>query len=293
MIGSNLVHGLNAHRHRRRDRRRRPDRRPEVPQPARREASATTSTRPTSTPASRAASSARSTPCCTRAPAPTRWSTTGATCSTPTTAARRTCSTPARRRARGCSTPRRPRPTAAAPRSARSRSSSSRSTSTATRKLLFDNVVRRMLPTAHDAGRGLSLLQRLRPARAAQGRAWPRWPSTTSTSSASTARSSCSASTAATAPGQQSRDFVFVDDVVAVNLWFLQHPEAERHLQPRQRPRAALQRRGAWPPSTPARALKGEPALPLAELVRAGPGRVHPLPRGAGRQVPVLHRRPT
>jgi ADP-L-glycero-D-manno-heptose 6-epimerase len=27
------------------------------------------------------------------------------------------------------------------------------------------------------------------------------------------------------APGTQSRDFVFVDDVVAVNLWFLQHPQ--------------------------------------------------------------------
>ncbi len=27
-------------------------------------------------------------------------------------------------------------------------------------------------------------------------------------------------------PGLQSRDFVFVDDVVAVNLWFFQHPEA-------------------------------------------------------------------
>jgi len=26
-------------------------------------------------------------------------------------------------------------------------------------------------------------------------------------------------------PGQQARDFVFVDDVVAVNLWFLQHPD--------------------------------------------------------------------
>lgn len=26
-------------------------------------------------------------------------------------------------------------------------------------------------------------------------------------------------------PGAQSRDFVFVDDVVAVNLWFLQHPD--------------------------------------------------------------------
>jgi len=27
------------------------------------------------------------------------------------------------------------------------------------------------------------------------------------------------------APGQQMRDFVFIDDVVAVNLWFLDHPE--------------------------------------------------------------------
>lgn len=27
-------------------------------------------------------------------------------------------------------------------------------------------------------------------------------------------------------PGEQSRDFVYVDDVVAVNLWFLQHPQA-------------------------------------------------------------------
>jgi ADP-L-glycero-D-manno-heptose 6-epimerase len=27
------------------------------------------------------------------------------------------------------------------------------------------------------------------------------------------------------APGEQKRDFVFVDDVVAVNLWFLDHPE--------------------------------------------------------------------
>jgi ADP-L-glycero-D-manno-heptose 6-epimerase len=26
-------------------------------------------------------------------------------------------------------------------------------------------------------------------------------------------------------PGEQSRDFVFVEDVVAVNLWFLEHPD--------------------------------------------------------------------
>src|SRR3954467_15484615 len=28
------------------------------------------------------------------------------------------------------------------------------------------------------------------------------------------------------APGEQKRDFIFVDDVVAVNLWFLDHPNA-------------------------------------------------------------------
>jgi ADP-L-glycero-D-manno-heptose 6-epimerase len=26
-------------------------------------------------------------------------------------------------------------------------------------------------------------------------------------------------------PGRQTRDFVYIDDVVAVNLWFLRHPE--------------------------------------------------------------------
>jgi ADP-L-glycero-D-manno-heptose 6-epimerase len=26
-------------------------------------------------------------------------------------------------------------------------------------------------------------------------------------------------------PGEQTRDFVYIDDVVAVNLWFLEHPE--------------------------------------------------------------------
>ena len=35
------------------------------------------------------------------------------------------------------------------------------------------------------------------------------------------------------APGQQARDFIHVDDVVAVNLWFLEHPETQRRVQPR------------------------------------------------------------
>ena len=47
-------------------------------------------------------------------------------------------------------------------------------------------------------------------------------------------------------PGEQSRDFVFVDDVVAVNLWFFDHPAEVRHLQPGQRPGAAVQRRAPW-----------------------------------------------
>jgi nucleoside-diphosphate-sugar epimerase len=37
------------------------------------------------------------------------------------------------------------------------------------------------------------------------------------------------------------RDFVFIDDVVAVNLWFFDHPEQVRHLQPRHRQGPAFQ----------------------------------------------------
>ena len=42
-------------------------------------------------------------------------------------------------------------------------------------------------------------------------------------------------------PGEQKRDFVFIDDVVAVNLWFLDHPGEVRHLQPGQRASPAVQ----------------------------------------------------
>ena len=69
--------------------------------------------------------------------------------------------------------------------------------------------------------------------------------------------------------GQQSRDFVFVDDVVAVNLWFLQHPGASGvfnlgtgNAQPFNDVAVAT--------VNAARALRGEAALPLAELVGQG-----------------------
>ena len=71
------------------------------------------------------------------------------------------------------------------------------------------------------------------------------------------------------APGEQSRDFVFVDDVVAVNLWFLQNPQACGVFNlgtGRAQPFNDI----AMATVNTARALRGEAALPLAELVGRG-----------------------
>ncbi|MEO6361986.1 MAG: ADP-glyceromanno-heptose 6-epimerase [Caldimonas sp.] len=77
--------------------------------------------------------------------------------------------------------------------------------------------------------------------------------------------------------GEQSRDFVFVDDVVAVNLWFLQHPEASGifnlgsgRAQPFNDVAVAV--------VNASRAQRGEAALPLADLVAAGAIEYIPFP---------------
>ena len=75
--------------------------------------------------------------------------------------------------------------------------SSGRSTSTATPSCCSTNVVRRALPSATRAGRRLSLLQRLRAARAAQGPHGERRVPPLQRRSRARARSSCSANTAA------------------------------------------------------------------------------------------------
>jgi ADP-L-glycero-D-manno-heptose 6-epimerase len=69
--------------------------------------------------------------------------------------------------------------------------------------------------------------------------------------------------------GEQMRDFVFVDDVVAVNLWFFAHPEASGifnlgsgRAQPFNEVAVAV--------VNAARAARGESALALAELVQGG-----------------------
>ena len=91
------------------------------------------------------------------------------------------------------------------------------------------------------------------------------------------------------AAGEQRRDFVFIDDVVRVNLDFLDHPGAQRHLQPGQRPRGDVQRRrGRHHQRRPRRRRAAG-----GNAGGAGRRRRHPLravPAGAGRQVPELHR---
>ncbi|HKW84228.1 MAG TPA: ADP-glyceromanno-heptose 6-epimerase [Burkholderiaceae bacterium] len=71
------------------------------------------------------------------------------------------------------------------------------------------------------------------------------------------------------APGEQSRDFVFVDDVVAVNLWFLQNPDKSGIFN-LGTGRAQPFNDVAVATVNAARALKGEAALSQAELVRQG-----------------------
>ncbi len=92
-------------------------------------------------------------------------------------------------------------------------------------KLLFDNVVRRMLPTATAQVAGFRYFNVYGPHEQHKGRM------------ASVAfhhfnqfradgRVRLFGAYGGYAEGEQARDFVFVDDVVAVNLWFLAHPEA-------------------------------------------------------------------
>ena len=91
-------------------------------------------------------------------------------------------------------------------------------------KLLFDNVVRRMLPMAKAQVAGFRYFNVYGPHEQHKGRM------------ASVAFHHVSQLRAegrvrlfgeygGYAPGTQARDFVYVDDVVAVNLWFLEHPE--------------------------------------------------------------------
>jgi len=79
------------------------------------------------------------------------------------------------------------------------------------------------------------------------------------------------------AAGEQQRDFVYVDDVVAVNLWFLEHPDRSG-VYNLGSGRAQPFNEVARATVNGMRALRGEPALSLAELVGAGLVQYLPFP---------------
>jgi ADP-L-glycero-D-manno-heptose 6-epimerase len=135
-------------------------------------------------------------------------------------------------------------------------------------KLLFDNVVRRMLPTARAQVAGFRYFNVYGPREQHKGRMasvafhhHQQWRDT--------GKVRLFGDYGGYGPGQHSRDFVFIDDVVAVNLWFLQHPDrsgifnlGSGRAQPFNDVAQAV--------VNAARARSGEAPLSLAELVRQG-----------------------
>jgi ADP-L-glycero-D-manno-heptose 6-epimerase len=139
-------------------------------------------------------------------------------------------------------------------------------------KLLFDNVVRRMLPVVQ-AGQGAQVVgfryfNVYGPREQHKGRmasvAFHHF-----NQFRETGKVKLFGPHAGYGAGQQSRDFVFVDDVVAVNLWFLQHPERSGIFN-LGTGRAQPFNDVAMAAVNAARALRGEAALPLAELAAQG-----------------------
>jgi ADP-L-glycero-D-manno-heptose 6-epimerase len=132
-------------------------------------------------------------------------------------------------------------------------------------KLLFDNVVRRMLPGAGAQVVGFRYFNVYGPREQHKGRmasvAFHHF-----NQFRETGKVRLFGAHGGYAAGQQSRDFVYVDDVVAVNLWFLQHPE-KRGIFNLGTGRAQPFNDVAQAAVNAARAQQGEAALPLADLV--------------------------
>ena len=136
-------------------------------------------------------------------------------------------------------------------------------------KLLFDDVVRRMLPTANTQVAGFRYFNVYGPREQHKGRmasvAFHHF-----NQFRDTGKVQLFGAHDGYGAGQQSRDFVFVGDVVAVNLWFLQHPVASGVFNLGSG-RAQPFNDVAVATVNAARALRGEAeALPLADLVSQG-----------------------
>ena len=135
-------------------------------------------------------------------------------------------------------------------------------------KLLFDNVVRRRLPAATAQVAGFRYFNVYGPREQHKGRmasvAFHHQQQLRETG-----KVRLFGDYGGYRAGQQSRDFVAVDDIVAVNLWFLDHPDASGIFNLGSG-RAQPFNDVALAVVNAARARAGEPALALAELVRLG-----------------------
>ena len=135
-------------------------------------------------------------------------------------------------------------------------------------KLLFDNVVRRMLPAVTAQVAGFRYFNVYGPHEQHKARmasvAFHHFNQLRSDG-----RVKLFGPYGGYASGEQARDFVFVEDVVAVNLWFLAHPEASGIFNVGSG-RAQPFNDVAKAVVNAARAERGEAALSLPEIVAAG-----------------------
>ena len=135
-------------------------------------------------------------------------------------------------------------------------------------KLLFDNVVRRMIASAPAQVAGFRYFNVYGPREQHKGRmasvAFHHYQQFLKEG-----RVKLFGEYGGYGPGQQARDFVFIDDVVAVKLWFLQNPQV-RGIFNLGSGRAQPFNDVALASVNTCRELRGEEALQLPELVRMG-----------------------
>jgi len=143
-------------------------------------------------------------------------------------------------------------------------------------KLLFDDVVRRVLPSATSQVVGLRYFNVYGPREQHKGRmasvAFHHF-----NQFRDSGKVRLFGEYGGYGPGQQVRDFIHVDDVVAVNLWFLEHPQCNGvfnlgtgRAQPFNDVAHAI--------VNACRAQRGEPALTLEQQVSQGMVEYIPIP---------------
>ncbi|HEY9065505.1 MAG TPA: ADP-glyceromanno-heptose 6-epimerase [Burkholderiaceae bacterium] len=135
-------------------------------------------------------------------------------------------------------------------------------------KLLFDNVVRRMLPSATAQVAGFRYFNVYGPREQHKGR-MASVAFHHHNQFRETGKVRLFGEYGGYGPGAQSRDFVWVGDVVAVKLWFLQHPDKSGIFN-LGTGRAQPFNDVAVASVNAARELKGAAALPLSALVAQG-----------------------